>query len=132
MPCAAGGAVSADAFVAFYNSAFADVYRHLVRPRQRQTALLANVSFLNSKSQDVNDSVTVYPSKEAASQVMDALSAFGQETKFSGSGETRLWQNIWVQVDRSIVLIATGPMGSAASTRDRQARLAMLRACSRA
>ncbi len=116
-------------------------------------AASSSTAFINSQNQELIESVTVFPTKEAASKLMDALSApgypsclfanwdadyklnfsdgetsitksfdfaapaahgdrqvaFGHETKYPAT--TRLWQEVFVQVDRSIIWISATPDG---------------------
>ena len=117
-------------------------------------AASSSAAFINVQNQELIESVTVFPTKEAASKLMDALSApgypscffaswdadyklnfsegetsitksfnfaapaahgdrqvaFGHETKY-GPATTRLWQQVFVQVDRSIIWISAAPDG---------------------
>ncbi len=118
-------------------------------------AASSTAAFINLQTLDVFESVTVFPTKEAASKLMDALSApgypscffatwdadyklnfsegetsitksinfaapaahgdrqlaFGHETRYVASNVSRLWQDVFVQVDRSIIWITATPDG---------------------
>ena len=120
----------------------------------KATAAGAMTSLVNLQSQVISEELTIYPSKDDASRVMDRIAtpefkdcffaafdaasrigfpgsgpsttgfniappaphgdrqiAFGMETLTSIDSRTRLFHNVWIQVDRSIISVTVSPDG---------------------
>jgi hypothetical protein len=120
----------------------------------KATAAGAITSLVNLQHQIITEELTIYPSKDVASRVMDAVASpgfqdcffaawdaasevgfpgdgastsafniappaahgdrqvdFGMETLTSIDSRTRLYHNVWIQVDRSIIIVTVSPDG---------------------